>query len=802
MDTRYAALLFTSLVIVAFPAFGQSKEATKQQIESQLKQMTPEEIDRRLKESGMTYDEASRAAKEFGISLEEYLALRSKDDAGKVDESSASTFDPRMGFQAQPSRRVSRADSMRSPRGDRQGIKLVKVPGFHGRKGVDSLLQPFGYEIFQLTGAEFEPSVNVATPPSYALGAGDEVQVSVWGETHLNLKLVVNREGNAVVPEVGPVQATGLTVQEFRDRLVKQMTRVYSGLRNGAPGARTFLDVTLGKLKTIQIFVLGEVNRPGGYPLTSMSSVLQALFAAGGPTADGSLRNIQVNRKGSPPLSADLYGFMLEGNSRRDILLQDGDVVFVRPADRRVAMTGEVVRSAIYELRPEETLGDAIHMAGGLRFTAYVDRVHIERIVPFDKRAEYDQDMLDLDVTVGSQSELVSSKVTLESGDVVKVFSVSGRFQNRVYITGNIRRPGPFELRQGMRIRDLIVGADSLERSTFVERGTLYRMLPNLRYEVIGFNVAGVLAGDVEQNLQLQNEDSVVIYPEKNFVREHYVTITGAVRKPGRYPRDVNMTAADLVLMAGGLVDGAATDGWEIARMDTTGDATFAKILRVDMGRSYWADNQTDRLRLVDYDVVRVPYDPRFAVQRFVHIGGQVMYPGTYALRFEGEKVADLFTRAGGVKRGGYLEGSRLIRKFNNAGLVPIDFRRALTDLSSRDNVVLYEEDSIHVALTEDVVYVSGEVYVPSPVLYKEGASLGYYIEQAGDYKEEAESGKTVVFMPGGKKWEGGDILPGSSVFVPRKIEKTDNTLQIVASLVTILASLAAITVAVIQVTK
>jgi protein involved in polysaccharide export with SLBB domain len=396
----------------------------------------------------------------------------------------------------------------------------------------------------------------------------------------------------------------------------------------------------------------------------------------------------------------------------------------------------------------------------------------------------------------------VSSTATLENGDVVSVFSVGRGFENRVYATGNVRKPGPFQLVPGMRIRDLLLAADSLERSTFMERGTLHRMLPDQRYEVIGFNVSGALGGDEAQNLVLQNEDSVVIYPAKNFVRDRYVTITGAVRKPGRYPRDENMTAADLALMAGGLVDGASTEGWEIARMDTTGESTYARILRMDMGKNYWSNHRDDRPRLEDYDVVRIPYDPKFAVQKLVHIGGHVVYPGTYALRYDGEKLADLFTRAGGVKRGGYLEGSRLIRRFNNAGLVPIDFREALHDPLSRDNVVLYEGDSIHVALTEDVVYVSGEVYVPSPVLYKVGASLSYYIEQAGDYKEEAESGKTVVFMPGGKKWEGGEILPGSSIFVPRKIEKEDRTLPIIANLVTILASLAAITVAVVQVTK
>jgi protein involved in polysaccharide export with SLBB domain len=184
------------------------------------------------------------------------------------------------------------------------------------------------------------------------------------------------------------------------------------------------------------------------------------------------------------------------------------------------------------------------------------------------------------------------------------------------------------------------------------------------------------------------------------------------------------------------------------------------------------------------------------------------MSPGTYAIRYSGERLADLFKRAGGMRVGAYLEGSRLIRKFNNAGLVPLNFKSALEDESSRDNVVLYDGDSVNVALTEDVVYVSGEVFVPSPVLYKKGAGLQFYLDQAGGTKDQADEDRTVVLLPGGKKWEEGglfgsdDILPGSSIFVPKKIEKEDKTLPIIRDIATILASLAALTVAMVQVTK
>jgi len=230
-------------------------------------------------------------------------------------------------------------------------------------------------------------------------------------------------------------------------------------------------------------------------------------------------------------------------------------------------------------------------------------------------------------------------------------------------------------------------------------------------------------------------------------------------------------------------------------------------VFKVNLPPDYWEAGEKD-FSLQDDDIVSIPENPKITVPKSVVLTGYVMYPGTYAIRYSGERLADLFRRAGGLRVGAYIEGTRLFRKFNNAGLVPIDFKKALEDESSRDNVILYDKDSIHVAIMEDVVYVTGEVIVPSAVLYKKGASLDYYLEQAGGTKQEADEDRIVVLLPGGKKWGGSglfssqDILPGSSVYIPKKIEKEDKTLPILVNVVAMLASLAALTVALIQVTK
>ena len=792
--------LSIGLIALSIPANtpAQTQDQVRQQAESRLRQMSPAEIEQALKQYGLTIDEATKRAQSMGISLQDFLT-RPAASSGAIAPEELSV-DPRLNWQRTTTPREAIDSAVVAIGLAQLASDTITVPGFTGRTGIDSAMRPFGYEIFRFPSNTFIPSLSVSTPPSYVLGAGDEVQISVWGETYINHRLQVNREGNVFIPDVGPVNAVGLTVQQFRDNVQRRMASVYSGLA-GARG-RSNLEVSLGKLKTIQVFVLGEVRKPGGYAVSSMSTALHALYLAGGPSADGSLRDIQVLRRGETAHSVDMYAFILGGDRTKDEPLQDGDVVYVKPAGIRVAAVGKVVRPAIYELKPGETLGALIGMAGGLRFDADVKRLHIERIVPFDQRRAYDRDLLDFDIRFASATDLLASSYTMANGDIVMIQNIIGLHQNRAVIAGSVNKPGPFEFRPGMTISTLVKAADSLKRSTFIKRATLYRMQRNMHMEVIGFDLEQAMNGDPANDHPLQNEDSVVIYTYDQFHPQQQVSIFGSVRRPGQYIRHDSMTVADLVMAAGGLEEGAMRTGWELARLDTQDVKTYTRLMKIGGDDEYWRNDGGKGVHLEDFDVLTIPADPRFSTLKFVRVTGYATYPGTYAIQYEGERLADIFRRAGGLRPGAYLQGSRLIRRFNNAGLIPLDFNLALGDASSRDNVVVYDGDSINVAYTEDVVYVSGEVYVPSPVLYEEGEGLSYYIDQAGGYREEAEDDNTVVFLPGGKKWESGEILPGSTILVPRKIEKEDKTLPIVRDLVTILASLAAITVALVQVTK
>ena len=792
-------ILKLSLILLLFSGMSspllsaQTRDQLKQQAEEQLKKLTPEEVEAKLKEYGISRWEAIRRAQDIGLTLEDYLGRTTMED----------------GVIQYPTAGMDTVQAL--PKPIRKPIAKPKEPlvvlGFTGRAGIDTTIVPFGYDLFEFPESTFEPPLNVSTPSGYLLGPGDELTLSLWGETKLYYQLAVNRDGNVLVPDVGPVSANGQTIQQFRGALLRRMTSVYSGLANGSPNANTFLDVSLGKLRSIQVYVVGEVKRPGGYVLSSVSTVLQALYLAGGPTVNGSLRHISVSRSGQKPQVVDTYNYLLIGDRSKDLRLDDGDVVFVTAAKNRAAIVGNVVRPGIYELGDKGTVRELVELSGGPRFNTDLRRIHIERIIPFEKRKDFQGDVLDLDLNLDTFEAFQKNTTPIVDGDIVSLFRIADLPQNRVFLTGHVRKPGPFEFKPGMRISDLIMAADSLRRGTFMDRGLLLRMLPNLRRETIPFEPRLALTRDQGHDLLLQNEDSLVVYSEKDFLPVGKVAISGAVRKPDYYPRHENMSLHELVVMAGGLTESAELTGWEISRLDTSALGVYARVIKIQTPFSYTPDADDTTLHLKDFDYVFVPSDPKFQVQKFIDLQGYVMYPGPYPIRFEGERLADVIGRAGGLRPGAYLEGSRFFRRGAVGdkiliGQIPIDFRGALADPNSRDNIVLYERDSIYISYFEDVVRVAGEVFVPSAILYKKGEDMDYYIDQAGGTTDEADEGRIYAFLPGGKKYESGELLPGSSVFVPKKIEKEDKTLPIIRDLATILASLAAITVALVQVTR
>jgi protein involved in polysaccharide export with SLBB domain len=711
-------------------------------------------------------------------------------------------------------------------------LDYYMVKEFKNRTPADTL-DAFGYKIFSTSPSSFEPGLNLPVPENYVFGPGDQIILTLWGETQLQENLTVNKEGNIYIPNVGQVSVNGLTLNALKGKLKSILSKTYSSLNANSEGEpRTYLDISTGTLRTVKIYVMGEVANPGGYALPSLSTSFTALYYAGGPTINGSLRDIRVIRDGKVLSDVDFYDYLVKGDKSKDVRLQDEDIVFVPPAGSRVAIYGAVFRPAVYELKDGEQLKDLLQYCGGVNINAYYQTVHVERVVPFGERNKYKNDMLNIDLNFSSVNELKVSTYALNDGDAVNIPVINNLPENKLSIYGSVRKPGNYELEDSlMTISNLISKAGGLMPDAFTGKAMLQRTFPTGKKELLSFNVKKAMEGDPSSNFRLQNRDQITIYDIESIFPTKTVEIDGAVRTPGVYKRYKNMTLSDLIILAGGLTDSALTKNIEIARMDSTSPDIFARKYEISLPIDYWNVPKDKDFLLADYDRVLVKTDPNRNYSRSVYVSGEVMYPGRYTLLKENERIYDIIQRAGGFRDKAYTEGMAVLRhnalfstlknevvpdtilkrikdipiynktiikdEFTNR--VPILWNKIENDTSSIYNIKLEPEDSVVVPKNPNVVYVVGEVGLPSYVPYKDGAGLGYYIEQAGGYTENSDRGYEIVILPNGKKWEPSgwffipnpEILAGATIIVPSVLPASSDFWPIVRDVAAFVTSTA-----------
>jgi protein involved in polysaccharide export with SLBB domain len=593
-----------------------------------------------------------------------------------------------------------------------------------GKSGV------FGVDVFQRTSTQFLPLLAGPVPADYKLGPGDQLVLILTGDVELAYTLQVTREGFVLVPQVGQLFVSNLTLDQLRDLLYARLGRVYSGVRR-SPGATTRFDISVTNVRANQAYVVGEVAQPGAYQISSLGTVLTALYAAGGVTERANLRAVEVRRFGKVIATLDLYDYLLRGDTKSDIRLETGDVVFVAVHGTRVDATGAVRRPATYELKAGETLADLIGAAGGFRPEAARKRIKIVRVVPPAERGTQATARVAIDVPLTAG---VPPGFRLEDGDVVQV--------------------------------------DAL--------------------------------GDATD--------------------EYVVAATGMVQQGGRYPWRPGMTVRDLMLLARGPRIGADLREVEIARLPADRSrGELATTVRFPLDSSYLLDRDSagrfvgppglpfaasgtaPEVLLEPYDNVLILKQPEFELQRTVTIAGEVYYPGTYALKTKGDRLAELVQRAGGITPRAYAYGSRFYRQVNGAGRINIDLPNALRDAASRDNVILQPGDSLFIPEYIPSVKVAGAVNAAGSVLYKKGAGLGYYIEAAGGFAYTADKGRTSVRNADGEVQTRHKFLffrsdptpgPGSEVTVPLKdTSNPTNYAALFGAIAQILASTVAIIV-------
>lgn len=591
-----------------------------------------------------------------------------------------------------------------------------------------STLQQFGYDLFAEEPASFEAVTDVPVPPEYILGPGDEIKVQLYGKDSRELALTVDREGAVSFPQIGPISVSGLSFAQAKALLADEIKQKMIGVS---------ASITMGQLRSIRIFALGDVYRPGSYTVSGLATLSSALFASGGVKKIGSLRAIQLKRRGRVVTTIDLYDFLLRGDTSKDVRLLPGDVVFVPPIGKTVTIAGEVVRPAIYEVRNEKTVADVIKLAGGLMPKAYLDRALIERV---DARGE--QKVINLSL-FGSGAD-----TPIRSGDVIKVFAGTEFENNQILLIGNLKRPGKYAYEPGMRVSSLIASLDDLLPETFLDYGVIEREAADTREPMlIRFKLGELLdpkARGSELDLPLQARDRVYVFKRANFRQQPKVSIAGSVQNAGEYEYKRNMRLADLVLAAGGVLRETDLGTVEVYRTDPA--TRDVKLLKANLALALAADPMND-LALQDLDRVVVHSIYETKLREEVAVMGEVNAPGTYRLGL-GMRVSDLVFAAHNLTQMAYVKSAEITRYQVENGVkrvsehFTVNLEAALRG-DAQANVLLQPYDVLTIRRlanwrNAEQVTVEGEVLHPGSYPVEEGETLSSLLKRVGGFTDRA----------------------------------------------------------------
>lgn len=667
-----------------------------------LLQQNPNLIRQRIQASGMSQAEIRARLTAAGLpasALDQFLA------GGELDMENAFNPEAVRGLQTL-GLAVQTAD----------GVELIEPQtGMQPEQVADSLevgFPIFGHRAFRRATTQFQPLLSGPVPDEYRIGPNDLLLLLVTGEVEAAHDLLVTREGFVVVPEVGRISVANLTMAEARTLMRQRLASSYSGIERGT----TTVGLSITELRTIQVYVIGEVRQAGAYQLASVATVTNALYAAGGPTDLGNLRDVRIRRRAGADASLDLYDYLLDGDTSGDVTLEQGDVVFVPVERRRVGIHGAVGRPAFYDLAEAEGLERVLTAAGGFASNADRKRITIHRVVRPGERGPGLGERVAIDLGLSASSDpaafghvggVVVPPIELQDGDSIVVDSVPGLFEGYyVTISGSVARPNVFPWSEGMTLRDLmdlargpIVGADLREAE--VSR------LPDQRD-----------AGELAERLRVPLDSSYLSQRDANgrFVGPPGVTFPPAGASP--------------------------------------------------------------EFELSPYDHVQIHRQPDFEMMTSVTISGEVSVPGQYTLMSKNDRVTDLLDRAGTILDTGYPEGARLYRSQDDLGRVDLNLPAALEQPGSTEDIVLQPGDSLHIPIYSPTVEVTGAVNSPVTVLYREGQDFDYYVEAAGGLRRDADRGRAVVRYANGLAQTPDRFMlwssypepgPGSTVTIPAK---------------------------------
>ena len=621
----------------------------------------------------------------------------------------------------------------------------------------------FGADLFNNDNLTFEPDMRIATPKSYQLGPDDELDIHIFGDVLDNFKVKLSPEGTIKILNLGPIYINGLTVDEATARIVSRLRQLYQGLNK--PGSGSSAQVTLGNVRSIKVTLTGEVKLPGTYTVSSLSTVFNALYLAGGPSNNGSYRNIRIIRGNKVIRTLDLYDFLLRADQKDNIHLQDQDIIRVTDYENRIEMSGEVKRPMIFESIKGETFKDVLRFAGGFTEKAYTYMINVRRNTSRELKL--------LNIT---QEEV--GNFLPQNGDKYSVGAIIERYENKVEVQGAIFRPGMYALEAGLTtIKDLVKKAEGLREDAFMSRATLTRRKENFDPEVLSIDLGKILRGEVA-DINLQREDVLNVYSIVNLREKRFVNILGEVNEPGEFDFKDGMKVGDLILQAKGFKESASFSNLELARRiinHGNGDILTNKIeiITFDIDGSLKLNNEGSQMELKPFDIVSIRRAPNYEEQRSVKILGMVNYPGSYAIQNNKQKISDILMRAGGLRAEGYLEGAKLFRDSTTVG---VNLKEILLNPESQENLQLMAGDQLTIPRLLQTIKLTGGVQNPLAVSYKEGYSLRDYIAEAGGYSQNADKKLTYITYSNGvsnqikrflifKKYP--KINPGAEIVIP-----------------------------------
>ena len=657
----------------------------------------------------------------------------------------------------------------------------------------------FGSELFTSNSLVFEPNLRIPAPVGYVLGPDDELIISVYGFSEKKYNLTINESGEIYIPNVGPIYVNGLSIEEAAEKIKSKLaSTIYRAINTG----KTKVQVMLGKIRSIRVTVIGQAKKPGTFTVSSLTTLYNILYLCGGPTSMGSYRDIQIIRGNQLKRTADLYDFLVEGNQKDNIILREGDVVRIPYYKNRVTLSGSVKREGKFEMLEGETFTNLLKYCGGFSDNAYRGTVTVVRITDTAKK------IIDLNASNFSSFKTNGS-------DKYIVGKLHDEFGNRVVITGSVLRPGPYELTPDLTINALIVKAGGLSRDAYTKRISIFRYLKNKMPTMLSVDLDSV--NNLSKNIYLVKDDSVTVHSIFEFQDSNYVTVEGNVRKPGIVPWRENISLRDVLLSVGGISQFGDSATIEISRRIRNAHVDQAnhnesRIFNIDLADK---NDATSDVLLQPYDLVIVKSLPGYSPQRTVLVLGEVKSPGRYGLQKSGDKISDVIERVGGFKASAdsssitirrnvksnltTAEREKLFQRILNISpdslalhprlkdelyksydLISVDLTKALANPSNSENLALEDGDVLTIDRSSNLVRISGEVYNPTIIPFKQNKSLKYYVQQAGNFTPYARKTGALVIHPDGKAASVKHFLffkfyppvtARSEIYVPQKVK-------------------------------